>query len=195
MQAISPPNAEVTALILCGGRGSRMGGRDKPLLGWRGARMVDHVVQRARAQAGHVLISANRNEGAYAELAEVVTDAPLESRSPLTGIARGMQVAATEWIWVCPGDTPELAEDLLARLWHARGEAAVVTAHDGTRNQWLHMLARRSLLANLLSYLEAGNRSAHGWLAQLPEASRETARCDEISNSFLNVNAPDQLNP
>ena len=55
---------DLSALVLCGGQGSRFGFMDKPLVPYHGALgplpMVDYVVERL-PQTTEVLISANRN--------------------------------------------------------------------------------------------------------------------------------------
>ena len=46
----SPPR--IPALILAGGRATRMGGGDKPLMALAGRPMLAHVLNRLRPQAG-----------------------------------------------------------------------------------------------------------------------------------------------
>src|SRR5690606_42031777 len=65
----------VTGLILAGGQGTRMGGRDKRLVPWRGPALVAHVHARFAPQVARVLDSANRQRDAYAGYREVVADA------------------------------------------------------------------------------------------------------------------------
>jgi molybdopterin-guanine dinucleotide biosynthesis protein A len=54
------PLADITGLVLAGGRGSRMGGVDKGLQTHRGLPLVQHALQRLRPQVGGVLVSALR---------------------------------------------------------------------------------------------------------------------------------------
>ena len=70
--------AQVTGLLLAGGRGLRMGGADKGLLEHHGRTLAEAVLQRLAPQVGTVLISANRNLERYAALglprgAQIVT--------------------------------------------------------------------------------------------------------------------------
>ena len=53
--------ADITGVILAGGRGSRMGGIDKGLQDLQGRPMVQWVLDRLAPQVGSVLINANRN--------------------------------------------------------------------------------------------------------------------------------------
>ncbi len=184
---------DVTAVVLCGGAGRRMGGADKPLLEWRGAPMVARVVASASKQAGQVVINANRNIDRYARYAQVLTDAPRASHGPLTGVLRAMESCESPWIWVCPGDAPLLASDLLARLRAATPPALVSTAHDGERHQWLHMLVHRSMEPALRAYLDSDGYSVHRWIHSLPTGAHQAVCCKDIHETFLNVNTPEAL--
>ena len=46
-----------TAIVLCGGRGRRLGGVDKPLLEIAGKPLVMHIVERLAPQVQTILIS------------------------------------------------------------------------------------------------------------------------------------------
>ncbi|MBB3194036.1 molybdenum cofactor guanylyltransferase [Roseateles terrae] len=86
----------VTALILCGGRGSRMGGVDKPLEVFQGRPLVQHVLDRMAPQVGgRVLISANRHHEVYAALGyPVVADGLSDFQGPLAGMLAGMEAVS-----------------------------------------------------------------------------------------------------
>ena len=106
----------VTGIVLCGGRGQRLQGADKPLMQWRGETLAAQVVRRLRPQVAGMLISANRNLDAYRRLAHVVTDALPGHQGPLAGIAAALERCATPWAAVCPGDAPLIPQDLVQRL-------------------------------------------------------------------------------
>lgn len=55
----------ITAVILAGGRGSRMGGVDKGLQNFNGVPLALHTLLRLSPQVGDVIINANRNLAAY----------------------------------------------------------------------------------------------------------------------------------
>ena len=55
----------ITAVILAGGRGSRMGGVDKGLQNFNGVPLVLHTLMRLGPQVGSVMVNANRNLAAY----------------------------------------------------------------------------------------------------------------------------------
>ena len=101
----------IHALILAGGRGSRMGGVDKGLQLLEGRPLVAHVIERLAPQAASLLISANRNLDAYAALGHrVLADPPgLEFAGPLAGMLAGLEALPDDaWLLTAPCDCPRL---------------------------------------------------------------------------------------
>ena len=161
---------EITGIILCGGRGRRLGGEDKPLRLWRGQTLAARIAERLRPQVDALLISANRNMDAYRRLAPVVTDELPLHQGPLAGVAAALRHCATPFALVCPGDAPLIPLDLAERLRaaleapSADSHRLIAVAHDGVRRQTLHCLLRTETMGALEGYLASGGRAAHGWL-------------------------------
>jgi molybdopterin-guanine dinucleotide biosynthesis protein A len=163
----------VTAVLLCGGCGERLGGVDKPLRVLAGRPLIEHVIARIASQVDAIVISANRNADVYARYGYAVVDDGMPTgRGPLAGIAAGLAAAGSDDVLCVPGDAPLLPADLEARLDAARraahGEAAVVD--DGRGLQPLCTLLPRTALAGLHAFLDGGGRAAHRWLESLPAA-------------------------
>ncbi len=112
----------LTGLILAGGRARRMGGQDKGLIPLAGRPLIAWVIEALRPQVGSILISANRNQAAYAAFGyPVIGDEGggpdlAGFQGPLAGIAAAMTLAQTPWLLSLPCDTPLLPTDLVARL-------------------------------------------------------------------------------
>ncbi len=190
MSKPADPRQAMSFLVLCGGAGSRMGGQDKPLLPWADHTMVDAVLASVPGEVPK-LISANRNLSRYAQRARVVTDADtgLDIASPLTGILSGLLACDTEWLLVAPGDTPRLLPGWHEPLLDAADGADALVAHDGSRQQHLHLLLRCRVLSSLRSYLRGGEVAAWRWLATVG------ARAVDVrpAGMFANVNTPENL--
>lgn len=107
------------AVVLAGGAGTRVGGRDKGLIEWRGATLAANALRRL-AQAGfdEILISANRHIDEYARLGQrVIADAdPTAFLGPLAGIARALGAIRAPRLFTVPVDVPEWPLDLPLRL-------------------------------------------------------------------------------
>ncbi len=179
----------VTTVILAGGLGRRMGG-DKGLKALRGKPLIEWVIAALRQQGTEIVISANDNTGAYAELGfPVLGDVLPGHAGPLAGVQAAMRHAGSEWVASVPCDTPYLPGDLIARLFAAAADAEAAVAVVGGRRQPSIALYRKSLLPRLSRYLEAGNRKAGGWLDTL--RVHEVAFEDE--RAFVNINSLEEL--
>ncbi|MDX5379254.1 MAG: molybdenum cofactor guanylyltransferase [Halomonas sp.] len=180
------PLTDVTGLILAGGQGSRMGGRDKGLERLGGVALVDHVRARLAGNVAEVLISANRHLECYRTLVDhVVTDTEGGFQGPLMGIYSGLCAATTPWVLVVPCDTPLLPHDLVTRMAAGIGHHRIAVAHDGERWHPVVMLLERALAGDLFTALAAGERKVGRWI------ERHAWTCVDFSDcpgAFGNLN-------
>lgn len=202
---------DITALILAGGQGSRMGGCDKGLQPLHGRPLVAWIVERLVPQVGTLLISANRNRERYAEFGyPVIADDPTPSwasrddagfsqfpsqfsgplAGPLAGLHAGLSQCRTPWLLSAPCDVPELPADLAARLAEAvcREQVLLALATSAGRHHPVIALLHRDLLPDLERYLATGRRSVYGWQQSLAHAE-----VDFGADSFANLNTLDAL--
>ncbi|MCK5639386.1 MAG: molybdenum cofactor guanylyltransferase [Gammaproteobacteria bacterium] len=183
----------ITAVILAGGRATRMGGEDKGLIQLNGRPMIEHVIAAITPQVGRVLINANNNQEDYARYGlEVVADSWPDYPGPLAGIASAMAVADSEYLLCVPCDMPNLPDDLVERLLNAllqnRAEASVVDTGDSL--QPVCCLLRCDLRDDLHNNIGAGLRKVRAWLASRKLVKADFSDCPE---AFVNINTPQQL--
>jgi len=183
--------ADVTAAILAGGEGARVGGRDKGLLPLAGENLVARVSSAMRAQADALLICANRHEETYAAFGTVVGDALPGYRGPLAGIAAALATCTTSWLLTVPVDCPNPPADLAARLLAAATAAGTDLAveHDGERAQPLFAIYRRELAE---SCSDALVRDLPVWRWQR-EAGAAIADFSDRAKRFVNLNTPEEF--
>lgn len=115
------PGSSVTAaIILAGGRGTRMGGRDKAFLVLGGRPLIAHVRARLDRQAGPLAISANGDPARFARYGLPVLPDPVPAGAgPLAGILAGLdwaEEAGEARLLTVAVDTPFLPASLLRRL-------------------------------------------------------------------------------
>jgi len=182
----------ITALVLAGGRGRRMGGRDKGLVELRGRPLAAHVIDAIAPQVEAVLINANRNGDRYGAFGwPVVSDALTDYQGPLAGFAVGMAASTTPLLLTLPCDGPMVAPDLAERLAGAlEGAGAdIAVAHDGSRMQPVYALLRCALLPSLEAFLAAGDRKIDLWYE-----GHHTVNVDfsDFPEQFTNVNTPEE---
>ncbi len=183
----------VTAIILAGGRGSRFGNADKGWVHFRDQPMIEHVLARLAPQVDDICISCNRNLEAYRALGyPCVSDERPDYPGPLAGIAAGLAQASRELVVVVPCDAPLLPDTLLKRLYPAllKNDADICYAWDGTRDQYLYAVMKRSLKPELDAYLQRGGRSVKGWYAQ---QVADKVDCSDLAAGFVNINSASEL--
>ncbi len=184
---------KITALILAGGRGSRMGSVDKGLQLFNGKPMVAHVLDRLTAQVDEIIISANRNIDAYATFGHrVLPDAIDGFAGPLAGLYTGMTHATTPLIVAAPCDSPFLPLDLVARLFagmqNENADCAVAKTH--TQSHPVFCLVKCGLASHLRDFLTSGQRKMDAWFSTLRVAE---VAFDDQESAFANINTEAEL--
>lgn len=162
--------SRVTAVVLAGGQGSRLGGKDKGLLVVAGKPLIAHVLRRIVPQVSTVVISANRHLDQYARFEfPVVADHLRDHQGPLAGIAAALAHVHTEYLLTIPCDSPLLPIDLVDRLWTAMEDedADMAVAHDGEQLQHLVALIRREAAGSVDEFLDEGGRAVKEWAAKM----------------------------
>lgn len=180
----------LAAVILAGGRATRMEGQDKGLIPLAGRPMVAHVIAAIRPQVDALAINANRSLDAYAALGlPVLQDATADYPGPLAGMAAGLTWCPADYLLTLPCDGPQVPADLAARLHAAIGGGDVAVAHDGERLQPVHALLHRRCLPSLQAFLADGGRKIDRWYATL---DTRTAGLSDRQALFVNINTPEE---
>ena len=185
------PLEQLTAIVLAGGRGQRMGLQNKGLLPFRGQALVAHVIARLRKQATRIVISANDELAAYAQFGyPVIEDQVAGYAGPLAGIHAVMQRQPSEWYITAPCDTPFLPMDYVARMLAARQGHRTCVAHDGQRQQSGCCLIHYSLLPALEQSLQRRHFAVYRWLR---DTGTNLVDFSDVGEAFTNINSPEDL--
>lgn len=177
------------ALVLAGGAGSRVNGRDKGLLDWQGMPLVDHVLARVSPQVQHIYISCNRNRDRYRTRAALTPrDSYVDFQGPLAGIEAARHSLNTDYILIVPCDTPNLPEDLFERLLAALQDnrtmnVAYAATEDG--EHYLCAVLNRRCLASLPRFLRRGERTVRRWYAEI---GAQAVLFQNGAAQFININ-------
>jgi molybdenum cofactor guanylyltransferase len=196
---------DITALLLAGGRGSRMGGVDKGLQSFNGLPLTLHTLMRLRVQTGaligEVMINANRNLAAYEAFGVPVwPDTLADYAGPLAGFLTGLERCETPWLMTVPCDTPLFPPDLAQRLAEAavREDAEIAMAaareEDGQlRAQPVFCLLRVELLESLVRFTHDGGRKIDRWTAQHKTVIVPFDQPGDDPRAFFNANTLAEL--
>lgn len=182
------PAEEITVLVLAGGRGSRMGGRDKGLIPVLGRPTLDHLLARIRPQSTRILISANRNLEQYARYGyPLVRDTLNGFAGPLAGILAGLSACDTRYMLSLPVDAPLVSRDYLARMKRSleRTDRPACAAELEGQLEPVFCLAECGTRCALETYLAAGRRSVRGWLEHIGATRVDFS---DVPEQFINLN-------
>lgn len=209
--------SDVTAALLAGGRGSRMGGVDKGLALLDGQPLAQHALQRLLAQQGGPLgavrINANRHPERYQALADqwlgagsspVLPDAMPDFAGPLAGMAAALAQCPTPLLLTVPCDSPhfplDLAQRLLRGLQTSGADLAMVqTRQQVAPGQWnsakqpVFCLMKVTLAEPLAAFLAQGGRKIGAWAAGQTVVYVPFDDADYGPQAFANANTNDEL--
>jgi molybdenum cofactor biosynthesis protein MoaC/molybdenum cofactor guanylyltransferase len=185
----------VDAVILAGGKGHRMGGRDKGLVELSGRPLIEWSLESVQGQSmppNNVLISANRNLSDYARYGfAVLRDVYPNHPGPMGGIHAAFLASSANRMLVIPCDSPFLPADLLQQLQRAmdlsKSEAAMAKTVNGRVYPTICLLSR-SVLPSLIEHLSNGRFKMLDWLKSIGAVEVPFA-----NDCFPNLNTLDDL--
>lgn len=188
------PDPSVTALILAGGKSSRMG-TDKALLCWQGIPLLERVCRAAIQSCSTVYVLTPWPEQ-YQHLFPENCHPLLEftpGQGPLVALEQGLRQISTSWLLLLACDLPNLDPTILQRWITLLPEDKVlaVVPHHAGRWEPLCGFYHRQSLPLLQSFVEQGERSFQDWLSTL---TTQKIVLDASAKTMLwNCNSPKDL--
>ena len=181
-----------TAIVLAGGRSSRMG-RPKALLPFDGIPLITHLVDALSASFPEVVVVASPEQDLPRLPVTLVRDR-IPHQGPVGGIYYGLSAAAGDVSFVTSCDSVFLNPALVAHVVSRIEGHDVAVPHWEGRYQPLHAAYRRSVLPYLDEQLERGdlrpvNLFDRVRTRRIPE--QEVRGIDPEGWSFFNMNTPE----
>ena len=183
------PRTAITLGILAGGRGERLGGRDKAWVLHHGKTLVQHTLSAFPGGYAERLVSARAPDARFATLGlRAVFDQRAGFPGPLAALEALSAACTTAWLMTVPVDVQRIPDDLPEALRRAVARDGVVVK-DATGLQPLVGLWRTAaLLAAVRERLDAGETAAHRLVSRL-----DLARLDISPRLLANLNTPEDL--
>ena len=188
-------NRDVTALILAGGRATRLGGVDKRELVIEGRTIFERQVEALAPCVAEIIVSSPRAIAGYRTVADAIAGV-----GPLAGIAAGLAAATTPWVLVVAGDMPyitsALIELVLSRIVDDRDAIGI---RIGGLPEPLLCALRCATCAPVVERRIAANQRKASWLLTEGELrvewleERDLRAIDPELRVRFNVNAPGDL--
>ncbi len=194
---------QVSGLILAGGEGRRMSGRDKGLITLADKPLVEYAIDCLTTLVDDLSISCNRNQELYADYhLTCLSDSAVTSNNhfagPMAGLATGLKHAKHDWLLVMPCDTPLMTTEIMAQLFAEivnesvdaeKKTQAVIFSYQGL--QPLHGLYHKSMLP-IFEQCLAENKNALQRLLRSME-SIKVLDAQECEFNFNNANDAEEL--
>lgn len=183
--------ADVTGIILAGGKSSRMG-KNKALLEIGGERIIDKAVSLFKSLFKEVILVTNTPEE-YAGLdVKVVTDI-FPGKGSLGGIYTGMVYASCDYSFVVSCDMPFLKRELIEYLIDIKDGFDVVVPRLRTGHEPLHAAYSKECLKPIEALIKKDDLRIIGFY---PKVRVKEVLEDELApfisepSPFININTP-----
>lgn len=181
----------ITAIILAGGKSTRMNQRNKGLQLLNGQPLYCHVIEKIKPQVNHIIINSNQDITDYQQSGyPVITDVLTGFLGPLAGIYSGLLASTTDWNLAVSCDSPFLPNDLVYRLQQHCHSHLASYVFDGQRSHPTIMLIHRQLAPVIKQYLQRGERRL---LLLLTEIMADKVDFSDNQQAFVNINTLEQL--
>ena len=188
-------------LILAGGKGSRMGFKDKPFLRIGGRTIAQWILSQSEKHIDEFLFSLKRNHIKYHQFGhKIVCDISGLSTGPLIGIYSAMEFLyqksgqnESTYILTFPGDVPFFPETLIPTLMHRleKSPLDVVVARSEQHLQPLFAAWALSAREKVKKYI---NKGFVGPRQILPHLNHQVVFFETKSElEFLNINTEQDL--
>lgn len=183
--------ADAAAVILVGGKSSRMG-RAKALLPFDNEPLIAHVVRRLKSWFPEIIVVAAPDQE-LPELSAVLVRDEIAYQGPVSGIYHGLKAATKNVCFVTSCDAPFLNFELIDHLLEQISDYDVVVPFWQERFQPLHAIYRTSVVPLLKEQLERGELRPiflYDKVRTRKIQEAEIRRLDPEGLSFLNMNSP-----
>ena len=192
-------NNDICAVILTGGRSSRMGGGVKSLKKFNNKYIFDRIFENLQTQVDKVIINSNDSENLFVKYnVEVIKDSLEGFLGPLAGIHASFEwlnknAPYINWLVTVPGDTPFIPKNLVKKLLDKvkNTNHKIVLAQSNGKTHPIIGIWHSNLFESLKNSLNSGNRKIMNW------ASQNSLGYEEFTNSkydpFFNINCKEDL--
>src|SRR5215467_15871452 len=183
---------DATAVVLAGGKSSRMG-RPKSLLLFDGEPLISHIVRTLKQMFNETVIVASP-EQELPELPAILVRDEVAYQGPVGGLYYGLTAASGKFCFVISCDVPFLNPSLIAYLVSQIADRDVVVPYWENRFQPLHAVYRTSVLPLLKAQLDRRElRPVYLFdkVKTVKVDEGEIRRFDPEGLSFLNMNTPE----
>jgi len=189
---LTPNPQPLTAIILAGGKSSRMG-QPKALLPFGGEPLIVHNVRALHRHFTEIVVVTASNQ-ALPSLPVTLVQDEVAYQGPVGGILYGLRAASQEVCFITSCDAPFLNLSLITYLVSLITEHDVIVPYWEDRLQPLHAVYRRSVAPLLQDQLQRGELRPvflYKKVRTYEVPAADIRRFDPEGLSFRNLNSPE----
>ena len=191
-------NEIIPCVILAGGKGRRMGGKEKALVPLLDRPLLSYVLESISGQVAPIALNINTSLDKFNKFGYQIIEDPIKGHlGPLAGILASLNWAHTlnhKWVLTLPCDTPFLPKNLVEEMIKVKSNDLsldLVIARSKGYNHPVIALWKSELKSKLIIALEEGVRKIDLFTANLKIGyvdfdSRKNIQFDP----FTNLNSP-----
>ncbi len=196
-----------TAIVLAGGRGTRMGMVEKALLEFEGKTIIERLLESLFHAVDEVILSV-RDRTQKEKFNPVIEKFPareirfcfdtLKDAGPLEGIRAGLLESRSEYSFVCAGDMPFVNFRVVGLLFEkASGHDAALPKWDDRMFEPLHAVYSKKLIPGIEKAFEKGKRSVLMSVLEMKDVVfvevSEIKDMDPKLRTFANINTVEDI--
>ncbi|WMW25663.1 molybdenum cofactor guanylyltransferase [Methanolobus sediminis] len=192
-----------SSLLLAGGLGTRMNGREKALMMLEDSTLLERSLSVLDDVSDEVIVSLRDEQqvqefSSYLQERKIVTDR-IRNSGPLAGMLSGFERASGDYVFTVACDMPYLNRTLIDMMFDMVGEhdALIPISEYGTKEP-LHAVYKRDVMLEAIeNALGEGSRSILSPVSLLSDVifldSEVVRTIDRDFKSFVNVNTPEDM--
>lgn len=188
---------KASAIILCGGKERRFGGRNKALASVGDRKVIDRVIETLSTLSDQIVVVTSPEKDIPSGHDVRIVHDEYPGKGPLGGIYSGLLAIDYEYAIAVGCDMPFLSPRILARMLDiAEGYDIVVPRLSGRMVEPLHAVYAKTCVSSMKARLEAGSLSISPLFSELRVRyleKEEYLPLDPQMLSFFNINYPDDL--
>ena len=182
---------KLTAIILAGGKSSRMG-TDKALLQIEGKTLIDRAVQLVKPLCSQIIISSNSENHEIEGLTRIADE--FQNCGPMSGIYSCLKASQTDWNLIISVDSANVEPEFIEFLTSRTGAFNAIVPFHKKGKEPLIAMYHKSTLPHFRNQLESGEYKMHFLLEKINVKFVETSNwVNRYPKLFNNLNSPEDL--
>ncbi|VVB54418.1 Molybdenum cofactor guanylyltransferase [uncultured archaeon] len=191
-----------SAIILAGGKGKRMGYREKALMAINGKPLISYVIESLEKVVDNIIISVR--DKAQGKLLDSVLPGYIyafdeyENTGPLAGILSGLTVCTDDFCFIAACDMPFINENVIKLLFKSGEDhdAAIPRWKDGFLEPLHAVYKCKPMLSETKKAIKNGEKIVLAPIQKLRVnyvEMEEIRKIDMNLRTFININTPEEM--